>query len=76
MTRRLMAVLSVWAAVLVLAVQAQDRLPVKVDPKKKSDVKRSEDSTDPKTKEFRRFPAKAGGPGPASGKQHQAGRPR
>ena len=50
MTRRLLAVLGILATTFVLAVRAEDRLPVKVDPRSKSDVKRSEDKTDPKIK--------------------------
>jgi hypothetical protein len=48
MTRRLLAVLAVLATTFVLAVQAQERLPVKVDPRTKRDVKRTADKTDPK----------------------------
>ncbi|HTU23336.1 MAG TPA: hypothetical protein VMG10_35200 [Gemmataceae bacterium] len=50
MTRRLMVVLGVLATAFVLAAQAQDRLPLKVDPKSKRDIRRSEDKTDPKIK--------------------------
>jgi hypothetical protein len=50
MSRRLLAVLGVLATTFVLAVRAEDQLPVRVTPKNKGDVKRSEDSTDPKTK--------------------------
>jgi RNA binding exosome subunit len=50
MTRRLSIVLGVIATTFVLAARAQERLPVKVDPRGKSDVKRSEDKTDPKIK--------------------------
>lgn len=50
MTRRLMIVLGVLATTFALAVRAQDRLPLKVDPKNKSDVRRSEDKSDPKIK--------------------------
>src|SRR6516162_2893995 len=50
MSRRLLAVLGVLATAFVLAVRADDRLPVKIDPKNKGDVKRSDDATDPKVK--------------------------
>jgi len=48
MTRRLLIVLGVLATTFVLAARAQDRLPVKINPRDKSDVKRSEDKADPK----------------------------
>src|SRR5579875_2421889 len=47
---RLLVVLGVWTAVFISAARAQDRLPVKIAPRDKSDMKRSEDKTDPKTK--------------------------
>jgi molecular chaperone GrpE (heat shock protein) len=50
LTHRLLVVLGVLAAALVSATRAQERLPVKIGPRDKSDVKRSEDKTDPKTK--------------------------
>jgi hypothetical protein len=51
MTRRLLAVLGVLATTFVLAARAQDqRLPVKITPRDKGDIKRSQDKTDPKTK--------------------------
>ncbi len=50
MSRRLLAVLGVLATAFVLAVRADDRLPVKIDPKNKGDVKRSGDAADPKVK--------------------------
>jgi hypothetical protein len=50
MSRRLLAVLGVLATTFVLAVQAQDQLPVRVAPKNKGDAKRADDGTDPKTK--------------------------
>jgi hypothetical protein len=48
MTRRLLVVLGVLATTFVLTARAQERLPVKIGPRDKSDVKRSEDKTDPK----------------------------
>jgi hypothetical protein len=50
MTRRLLVVLGVLATTFVLTARAQDRLPVKIGPRDKSNVKRSEDKTDPKAK--------------------------
>ncbi|HZV06873.1 MAG TPA: hypothetical protein VE999_17450 [Gemmataceae bacterium] len=51
MTRRLLIVLGVLATTFVVAARAQDdRLPVKINPRGKSDVKRSDDKTDPKIK--------------------------
>ena len=50
MSRRLLVVLGVLATAFVLAARADDRLPVKIDPKSKGDVKRSDDATDPKVK--------------------------
>jgi hypothetical protein len=50
MSRRLLAVLGVLATTFVLAVRAEDQLPVRVTPKNKGDVKRTEDGTDPKIK--------------------------
>lgn len=50
MTPRLLTVLGILATTFVLAVRAEDRLPVKVDPRSKSSVERSEDKTDPKIK--------------------------
>jgi hypothetical protein len=50
MKRRLWVVLGVAAATFVLAVRAEQRLPVKIDSKGKSDIKRSADKTDPKIK--------------------------
>jgi hypothetical protein len=49
MSRRLLAVLGVLATAFVLAARAEDRLPLKIDSKGKSDVKRS-DGADPKVK--------------------------
>lgn len=46
---RLVTVLGILATTFVLAVRAEDRLPVKVDPRTKRDVKRPVDSADPKT---------------------------
>jgi len=50
MSRRLLVVLGVLATAFVLAARADDRLPVKIDPKSKGDDKRSDDATDPKVK--------------------------
>ncbi|MHB1422289.1 MAG: hypothetical protein ACYC3I_03640 [Gemmataceae bacterium] len=50
MTRRLLTVLGLLATTFALSAGAQDRLPVKIDPRGKSDGKRSEDKTDPKIK--------------------------
>lgn len=50
LTPRLLIVLGVWTAAFVSAAQAQERLPVKIGPRDKSDVQRSEDKTDPKIK--------------------------
>jgi hypothetical protein len=50
MTRRLLVVLGVLATAFVLAARAEERLPVKIDPKSKGDVRRSEDKTDTKLK--------------------------
>src|SRR5690349_20411095 len=50
MSRHLLAVLGVLATTFVLAVRADDRLPVKIDPKNKGDVKRADDAADPKVK--------------------------
>ncbi len=49
-TRRLLVVLGVLATTFALTARAQERLPVKIGPRDKSDVKRSEDKTDPKAK--------------------------
>jgi hypothetical protein len=49
MSRRLLAVLGVLATVFVLAARAEDRLPLKIDSKAKSDVKRT-DGADPRVK--------------------------
>src|SRR5579875_1773671 len=50
MTRRLLVVLGVLATTFALTARAQERLPVKIGPRDKSDVKRSEDKTNPKAK--------------------------
>jgi DNA repair exonuclease SbcCD ATPase subunit len=50
MIHRLLVVWGALAAICVAAAQAQDRLPVKIGPRDKSGVKRSEDKTDPQTK--------------------------
>jgi hypothetical protein len=50
MTRRLLVVIGVLATSFVLTARSQDRLPVKISPRDKSNVQRSEDKTDPKTK--------------------------
>jgi hypothetical protein len=50
MTRRLLVVLGTLATTFVLTARAQDRLPVKIGPRDKSDVKRSEDKANPKSK--------------------------
>jgi hypothetical protein len=50
MTRRLLLVVGALTTTLALTAWAQDRLPVKIGPRDKSGVKRSEDKTDPKTK--------------------------
>lgn len=50
MTRRVLIVLGVMATTFLVSARAQDRLPVKIGPRDKSSVKRSEDKTDPKTK--------------------------
>src|SRR5579884_1761729 len=49
-TRRLLVVLGVLATTFALTARAQERLPVKIGPRDKSDLKRSEDKTDPKAK--------------------------
>src|SRR5579884_1619610 len=49
-TRRLLVVLGVLATTFALTARAQERLPVKIGPREKSDVKRAEDKTDPKAK--------------------------
>jgi hypothetical protein len=50
MSRRLLAVLGVLATVFVLTARAQDRLPGKISPKNKGDIKRSGDGADPRIK--------------------------
>jgi hypothetical protein len=50
MSRRLLAVLAMLGTTFVLAARAEDKLPVKVNPKGKGDVKRPADDTDPKVK--------------------------
>jgi hypothetical protein len=49
-TRRLLVVLGVLATTFVVTARAQDRPPVKIAPRDKSGVKRSEEKTDPKLK--------------------------
>jgi len=50
MSRRLLAVLGVLATAFVLAANAADQAPIKITPKNKGDVKRSDDNADPKIK--------------------------
>ncbi|HEY7422966.1 MAG TPA: hypothetical protein VH682_01775, partial [Gemmataceae bacterium] len=50
MSRRLLAVLGVLATAFVLAARADDRPVVKIVPKSKGDIKRGDDSADPKVK--------------------------
>jgi RNA binding exosome subunit len=50
LTHRLWIVLGMLAAVFLSAAWAQERLPVKIGPRDKSDLTRSEGKTDPKTK--------------------------
>jgi hypothetical protein len=50
MSRRLLAVLGVLATAFVLAANAADQAPIKITPKNKGDVKRTDDRADPKIK--------------------------